>query len=166
MHAEKIDFLNMKKIAFVISSAVAALLCMNVQYGFSQNAGETKCDGEDMVIEKTNSKGDTSKTTLRVPEFDDGVYDVYAYLDEHVKYPESLEGQRAEGTCTVQFLVGADGSISQVTVARTSGYKEMDEEAVRVVKEFPNWKPAQMNGKAVAMKTQLPVRFEYVDDEE
>ena len=153
----------MKKLAFVISSAVAALLCMNVQYGFAQNAGETKCDGEDMVIEKTNSKGDTSKTTLRVPEFDDGVYVVYAYLDEHVKYPESLEGQRVEGTCTVQFLVGADGSISQVTVARSSGYKEMDEEAVRVVKEFPNWKPAQINGKAVAMKTQLPVRFEYVE---
>ena len=132
LHAEKIDFLNMKKLAFVISFAVATLLCMSVQNGFSQNAGQAKCDGEDMVIQKTNSKGDTSKTTLRVPEFDDGISDVYAYLAEHVQYPESLEGQRAEGTCTVQFLVGADGSISQVKVAHTSGYKEMDEEAVRV----------------------------------
>ena len=59
----------MKKLAFVISTAVAVLLCLSVQNGFSQNAGETKCDGEDLVIQKTNSKGDTSKTTLRVPEF-------------------------------------------------------------------------------------------------
>lgn len=153
----------MKKLAFVISFAVATLLCMSVQNGFSQNAGQAKCDGEDMVIQKTNSKGDTSKTTLRVPEFDDGISDVYAYLAEHVQYPESLEGQRAEGTCTVQFLVGADGSISQVKVAHTSGYKEMDEEAVRVVKDFPNWKPAKIDGKAVAMKTQLPIHFKYVE---
>ena len=144
---------------------MVAACCMNVSSVMAQDAGEVKCDGEDMVIEKTNSNGDTSRTTMRVPEFDDGIADVYAYLDEHVTYPEALESERAEGTCTVQFLVGADGSISQVSVARTSGYKEMDEEAVRVVKEFPNWKPAQLNGKAVAMKTQLPVRFEYEEPE-
>lgn len=156
----------MKKFVITLLSTVVVMFCMNMQHCFAQDAGEAKCDGQDMVIQKTNSNGDTSKTTLRVPEFDDGVSDVYAYLDEHVTYPEALRSQQAEGTCTVQFLVGADGSISQVTVARTSGYKEMDEEAVRVVKEFPNWKPAQINGKAVAMKTQLPVKFVFVAPEE
>lgn len=156
----------MKNLVITLLSTVVVMFCINLQQVCAQNAGETKCDGQDMVIQKTNSNGDTSKTTLRVPEFDDGVADVYSYLDEHVTYPEALESQQAEGTCTVQFLVGTDGAISQVSVARSSGYKEMDEEAVRVVKDFPNWKPAMINGQAVAMKTQLPVKFVFVAPDE
>ncbi|MCQ2264197.1 MAG: energy transducer TonB [Bacteroidales bacterium] len=147
----------MKRLALVFTSAVVAMLCMCAQNVSAQNAGCAKCSGQNVMLQTSN--GDT--TSLRVPEFDNGVYDAYAYLDEHVEYPQELEGQQAEGTCTVQFLVGADGAVSQVTVAHSSGYKEMDEEAVRVVKDFPNWKPAEINGKAVAMRTQIPVKFVY-----
>lgn len=156
----------MEKLSLLAVSLLVMVFCLNTQNVFAQNPGVPKCDGKEMVIQKTNSSGDTSKTTLQVPKFDDGVADIYAYLAEHVTYPQALENEQPEGTCTVQFLVGTDGSISQVKVARTSGYKEMDEEAVRVVKEFPNWKPAVIDGKVVAMKTQLPVHFVFNPDKQ
>ena len=83
-----------------------------------------------------------------------------------MKYPEALKASKVEGTTLVQFVVGTDGEISNVTVVQSSGYPEMDEEAVRIAESFPNWKPAAKNGELIAMKTQLPVRFVYYEEDE
>ena len=83
-----------------------------------------------------------------------------------VTYPEALVSGEYEGTTTVQFVVGSDGEISEVSVFTSSGYPEMDDEAVRVVQNFPNWTPAKKNGEAFAMKTQIPIHFAYYGDDE
>ena len=56
------------------------------------------------------------------------------------------------------LVVEKDGSISQVTVARGVD-KDLDREAVRVVKRMPKWQPGKNNGVAVRSKFTLPVVF-------
>ena len=126
------------------------------------------CDQQEMAFEQYNSQREmTGQSTLRLPEFNGGMDSLYLYMAENLEYPDALKASKAEGTTLVQFTVGIDGGISSVSVVRSSGYPEMDEEAVRLVESFPNWKPAAKNGEAMAMKTQLPVRFVYyVEDEE
>ena len=127
----------------------------------------SSCGQKEMAFEKYNSNKEmVGKTTLRLPEYSGGMDSLYLYLAENLQYPEALKDGKVEGTTLVQFVVGVDGEISNVTVAQSSGYPEMDEEAVRVVESFPNWKPAAKNGEVIAMKTQLPVRFVYYDEEE
>ena len=125
------------------------------------------CDQKEMAFEKYNSKKEmVGKTTLRLPEYSGGMDSLYLFLAENLHYPEVLKSSKVEGTTLVQFIVGIDGEVSEVTVAQSSGYPEMDEEAVRVAESFPNWKPAAKNGELIAMKTQLPVRFVYYDEDD
>ena len=125
------------------------------------------CDQQEMAFEQYNSQREmTGQSTLRLPEFNGGMDSLYLYMAENLEYPDALKASKAEGTTLVQFTVGIDGGISSVSVVRSSGYPEMDEEAVRLVESFPNWKPAAKNGEAMAMKTQLPVRFVYYEEDE
>ena len=106
---------------------------------------------------------ETPTAALSLPHFKGGNRAMCRYINKTKVYPINLKSQRAEGTAVVQAKVLADSTITDVELVTSSGYKEMDEEAVRVVKDFHNWKPAKIDGKAVAMKTQLPVQFKYVE---
>ena len=55
-------------------------------------------------------------------------------------------------------MVEPDGSVSNVQVLRSLG-GGCDEEAVRVVKSMPKWKPGKQRGKAVRVSYNLPVNF-------
>ena len=63
-----------------------------------------------------------------------------------------------QGVVNVEFVVEADGSVTNVKVVR--GVDELlDEEAVRVVSVSPKWRPAIKNGEKVRVKYSLPVEF-------
>jgi protein TonB len=55
--------------------------------------------------------------------------------------------------------VNENGDIADVKVARGIGYG-CDEEAMRVVRSMPNWRPGKQNGKAVRVSYSLPITFE------
>lgn len=159
----------MKKLAISIITilAISILPSLNNCKAQGYNQPCTNCDQKEMAFEKYNSKKEmVSKTTLRLPEYSGGMDSLYLYLAENLKYPDALKSSKLEGTTLVQFVVCTDGEVTEVTVAQSSGYPEMDEEAVRVVESFPNWKPAAKNGEIIAMKTQLPVHFVYNEEDE
>jgi protein TonB len=56
-------------------------------------------------------------------------------------------------------VINKDGSISDCKVARGIGYG-CDEEALRIVKNMPNWNPGKQNGKTVNVSYILPIVFE------
>ena len=58
----------------------------------------------------------------------------------------------------VQFVVGKDGSISDVHTVRSVS-PELDAEAVRVVSMMPKWNPGKQRGKAVSVKYTMPIMF-------
>lgn len=79
---------------------------------------------------------------------------VYQYL----KYPEEAVIMGTQGVVTVEFVVEADGSVTNVKVVR--GVDELlDKEAVRVISVSPKWRPALKNGEKVRVKYSLPVEF-------
>ena len=63
-----------------------------------------------------------------------------------------------QGRVFSNFVVEPDGSVSNVKVMRGIG-GGCDEEAVRVVKSMPKWKPGKQRGKAVRVSYNLPVNF-------
>ncbi len=58
----------------------------------------------------------------------------------------------------VNFVVNEDGSISDVKVVRGIG-RGCDEEAMRVVKMMPKWKPGRQKGEPVKVSYTLPISF-------
>ncbi|MBK9271462.1 MAG: energy transducer TonB [Saprospiraceae bacterium] len=94
----------------------------------------------------------------QMPEFPDGQAAMMKFIQSNMKYPAIARENDIQGTVVVQFVVGPNGSISKVNVARGIG-GGCDEEAVRVVKSMPKWKPGKHNGKAVPVNFTLPIKF-------
>ena len=93
------------------------------------------------------------------PEFPGGMKEMMKYIQSNLKYPEAAKAAGAEGKAFVQFVVKADGSISDVQIMRSTGNESLDAEALRVVMAMPKWRPAMNKGKAVNVKFVLPIVY-------
>lgn len=80
------------------------------------------------------------------------------WLSDHIKYPEECKKEGIEGRVHVQFVVNKDGSIPEVKVLK-SPHPLLSEEAIRVVKAMPKWKPAKVKGEIVRQRFILPIKF-------
>ena len=94
----------------------------------------------------------------QMPEFPGGMPAMIEFLQTNIKYPEDAIKQKVGGRVMVMFVVETDGSLSNVRVARKV-FPSLDEEAVRVVKSMPKWKPGKEKGRAVRVNFTLPVVF-------
>ena len=80
------------------------------------------------------------------------------YLADSLDYPEKALTDRREGTVRVQFVVGEDGKLSDFKVVKSVS-PECDEEALRLLKEGPNWFPAVQNNRRTARKVVINIPF-------
>ena len=94
----------------------------------------------------------------QMPSFPDGNAALMNYLSQNIKYPVIAEENGIQGRVIVQFVVGKDGHISDVRVAKSVD-PSLDKEAVRVVKGMPKWIPGKQNGQTVTVRYTLPVTF-------
>lgn len=84
--------------------------------------------------------------------------DMNTYIGKNVRYPDSARKNSIQGRVVVKFVVNEDGTLSNVEAIRGIGYG-CDEEAVRVIKSMPRWKPGKQGGKAVKVNFNQPVLF-------
>ena len=80
------------------------------------------------------------------------------WLSSNLRYPELAQQNNVQGKVIVKFTVEKDGSITNPTVVRGVD-KDLDREAIRVVKKMPRWTPGKNNGAAVRSYFTLPVTF-------
>lgn len=78
------------------------------------------------------------------------------FLNKNLRFPPVEEVQ---GTVVVQFIVGKDGSVSDVEAV--SGPDELRGEAVRVIKKSGKWTPAIQNGHQVISQKRQPIIFRF-----
>jgi len=93
-----------------------------------------------------------------MPSYPGGEAKLMEYVSKNIKYPQIARETGIQGRVFVGFVVEPDGSVSNVKVLRGIG-GGCDEEAVRVVKNMPKWKPGKQRGKAVRVSYMLPVNF-------
>ena len=93
-----------------------------------------------------------------MPSFPGGEQKLLEYVAKNTKYPQIARESGIQGRVFIGFVVETDGGISNVKVLRGIG-GGCDEEAVRVIKSLPKWKPGKQRGKAVRVSYQIPVNF-------
>ena len=108
---------------------------------------------EDEVVEQ-----EIFKIVEEMPSFPGGEQKLMKYVGDNVKYPQIARETGIQGRVFVNFVVEPDGSVSNVSVLRGIG-GGCDEEAMRVVKNMPKWKPGKQRGKAVRVQYMLPINF-------
>ena len=92
------------------------------------------------------------------PEFSGGKDSLYAYIARNIVYPEAAKKEKIEGRVFVTFIVEKDGQVSSAKLLRDIG-GGCGEEAIRVVKSMPKWKPGTQRGNPVRFQFNLPVSF-------
>jgi protein TonB len=82
------------------------------------------------------------------------------YLEKNLNANTPVDNGAPAGTyqVVVQFIVSKDGAISDVQALTNHGYG-MEQEAVKIIKKGPNWKPALQNGRNVNAYRKQPITF-------
>ncbi|MFA6945954.1 MAG: TonB family protein [Pedobacter sp.] len=94
-----------------------------------------------------------------LPEFPGGMKGWGEYLQSALKYPDEARKNKITGRVILSFIVLKNGSITDIKVLRGIG-GGADEEAVRVVKESPKWKPGILKGEPVNVAYTMPIFFQ------
>jgi len=98
----------------------------------------------------------------QMPQYTGGEEAMMKYVAENIKYPQAAKDKNISGRVFVSFVIEKDGSVSNVKVVRGIG-GGCDEEAARVIKEMPKWKPGMQKGKPVRVNYMMPIFFKLDD---
>lgn len=107
----------------------------------------------------------SSKTVTVEPQFPG---DLFQFLRENIKYPESARSAMAQGTVYLEFMVKENGALADIQQINANAglHPDLVAEALRVVRAMPPWKPAMKDGKVVKTKYTLPIQFKLDDTKE
>jgi TonB family protein len=116
---------------------------------------------EETLTRKDQSQLDGEPIFMAVEmsaEFPNGINAMNNFIKSNVRYPEGAKRIGLSGRVYIQFTVNKNGSLSDFTFIKGIS-KELDEEALRVMKLMPDWKPAMQNGKPVNSRFVLLIPF-------
>ena len=90
--------------------------------------------------------------TSVMPVFTGEGNSVQKFKTDNINYSQEMKDQGIEGVVIVSFIIGKDGTASNIKITRGAS-PSLDAEALRVTRLMPAWKPGLANGK--------PVKFSY-----
>ena len=94
------------------------------------------------------------------PKFNGGDTQEFSkWVNSQLKYPEQAKQNGIQGRVTLQFTVGVDGMVRNVSVLR-GAHELLDTEAFRVISSSPRWEPGKQQGEAVPVTFIFPVIFQ------
>jgi protein TonB len=120
-------------------------------------------EGSKDVIDVPAEVGDPDEGKIftvveEMPGFPGGEEKLFEYLRKNIKYPPVARENGISGRVFVTFVVDKDGKVKDARILRGIA-GGCDEEALRVIRAMPDWKPGKQNGRAVAVQYNLPVNF-------
>ena len=148
-----IDMMRAIRVAVLLSvvmTSLSAIASNRGAYGLARDS----VGGDDIFVDYEQQ-----------PQFPGGETALLKYLQENIKYPPKALKDSIQGRVVVQFVVDKAGSVGEVKVVRSVN-KDLDDEAVRIVKTLPKFYPGRQNGQAVAVWYTLPVTFKLQDKQE
>lgn len=108
--------------------------------------------------ERAVSQNDIFDVVEEMPEYPGGINELTKFLQENMKYPDKAKEAGIQGRVMVQFVVAANGSISDTHVVNEVD-PLLEAEALRVVNSMPKWKPGKVKGNPVRTRFTLPLNF-------
>jgi TonB family protein len=113
-----------------------------------------------LAQKNTDGLPETLKTRVNSTqaEFPGGPEKMKKYFEKNTRYAREADKNNHMGIVYVTFIVEKDGSLDSVKLLQTLT-EYYDQEALRLVKKMPKWKPAMQNGLPVRTQFNFPVKF-------
>lgn len=90
------------------------------------------------------------------PEYPGGNAAIGKFIVKNFNWPPAAQEAGLAGKIYMSFIVEKDGSMTDIKVLRDLGMGTGDE-AIRVLKKMPKWKPGIQNGRGVRVAYTLPL---------
>ena len=116
---------------------------------------------QEVKIDTVGSDSGYAKIFTKVEfpaEFPGGANSWRSYLESNMKYPAKAYRKNIQGVVRVQFIVDKEGNISEVQALNDPG-GGLAEEAIRIIKNSPKWKPAEQNKRKVIYRHIQSITF-------
>jgi len=79
------------------------------------------------------------------------------HIKKNFKYPKNSKGEVVRGRTVLAFCIDEKGKIKDIKAE--GPHKEINEEAIRITKLFPQMKPGIRGGKPVSINYKMPFNF-------
>ena len=93
-----------------------------------------------------------------VPMFTGGSAEMHRFISNTLSYPADAAERNAQGLVVYTFVLEKDGSLSNFNIIHRAD-PLLNEEALRILKNMPPWRPARHNGEIVRSETYVPMYF-------
>ena len=120
------------------------------------------------MAQETPADTTVYRVVEKMPEYPEGVEKLVKYIrtstDNYWKkrYPKGKPvypcEQGISGRIIVSFVINENGQVTDPAVLRRVD-KDLDKEAIRIIKSMPRWIPGEHKGKKVKVRLTLPVQF-------
>lgn len=106
---------------------------------------------------------DDSKTIYETPQipafFNGGERMLEMYLKWHHEYPKEARENKIEGIAYVKFIIDTKGNVKDPIIQKSSGFEILDEAAVKLISELPEWQPAIQGDFYVNSYKIIPIMY-------
>jgi TonB family C-terminal domain/TonB family C-terminal domain len=99
----------------------------------------------------------------KMPQYATGESGLGDFIAYNIRYPIKARQEGIEGRILCSFIIGVDGSVSNIEVVEGL-YPSLDDEAIRVLGLMPRWLPGENGGEKVNVKCLLPIDFTIDED--
>lgn len=138
---------DMKRIIAVLALVMVSVSIFSQEEKEVSEFKELKVDGKPVYV-----------VVEEMPEFPGGQDSLRNFIAQTVEYPEVSREMDVQGRVFVEFVVNYKGEVCEAKIVRSVD-KNLDMEALRVIKALPNWKPGYQRGEPVNVKFTLPINF-------
>lgn len=114
---------------------------------------------QETIPNKDNAVPEVYTVVEEMPEFPGGTQQMMKFIQINSRYPISVKEKNIGGKVFLNFIVKEDGSLTNIKTIKSSGNKELDQEAIVMMGFMPKWKPGKQNGKEVSVIYNLPVSY-------
>src|SRR5579862_8166210 len=97
-------------------------------------------------------------TVEKDPSFPGGQNKFIRFLIKNIRYPAESHEKNIQGKVILTMVVEKDGSLTDIRVIQSVA-KDIDAEAIRVMKLSPKWEPGMQGGKPVRVQHNIPISF-------
>ena len=129
---------------------VVGMLILFPQLLFAQTDSNT--------VDSASEKKKVYTVVEEMPRFVGGEEALMMYISHNIRYPAEARNNGVTGKVYLSFIVNDSGKVRDVKVLKGIG-SGCDEEAMRVIKQMPDWEPGRQNGEPVSVYYNVPISF-------
>jgi protein TonB len=124
-----------------------------------QNEEVTIVEEVEEEVQEEEAPAEVFVVVEEMPSFPGGDTELMKFIYDNIQYPEIAKENNIQGRVIIRFCVTYKGGVDQVQVLKGVD-PALDNEAVRVIKMLPTWRPGKQGGKAVNVWYSVPVTFQ------